>query len=279
MTTTSEPNPHRQAGNEPPIVLIAPAMAIGSRYYTSLVDAFAECGWSARALPRRGFEHGEARASRRHDWSYQDEIDDIANAVAEARAQAPARPVILLGHSLGAQLAAGYELNHEGVDGFVTVGGSLPYHRNYPGFGLPIAAMAGLVVPVLTAAYGYLPKPAFGGPGARTLMREWARMVLTGRTPFPSSGRIGIPSLLVALEGDTLMPKRGVDAFAERVFEPSAVTRWDYLDKDVPPGGSNDHITWVRTPGPVVDRVIGWWGRGAQKPDAQSDLLNMTVST
>ncbi|MFE9790013.1 alpha/beta fold hydrolase [Nocardia salmonicida] len=239
-------------------MLIAPAMAIGSHYYTPLAAAFTNRGWTAQVLPRRGFEHGEPRASRTHDWSYQDEIDDIVVAVARARAQAPARPVIILGHSLGAQLAAGHELNHTRADGLVTVGGCLPHHRNYAAYGLHIAIMAALV-PALTTICGFLPAPAFGGPGARTLMREWARMAITGRTPYPSRGKIGTPSLVVALEGDALAPTRAVETFTQRLFTSDRVTRWDYRDDDVPTGASNDHITWVRTPGPIVDRVITWW--------------------
>ncbi|MGW6117729.1 serine aminopeptidase domain-containing protein [Nocardia sp. NPDC055165] len=241
-----------------PIVLIAPAMAIGSRFYAPLVAAFADLGWSARALPRRGFEQGTPQASRHNNWSYRDEIDTIAYAVAEARREDPARPVVVLGHSLGAQLAAGHELNHPGADGMVTVGGSLPYHRHFPNFGLPVAIMASLV-PVITAVFGYLPKPAFGAPGARTQMREWAAMVLTGRPPFPALDTINTPTLVIALEDDALAPRRGIEAFARRLFTPGRVTRWDYRTADVPAGASNDHIKWVRTPGPVVDRIATWW--------------------
>lgn len=39
-----------------PVVLIAPAMAIGSGYYRPLVEELESRGWEARALPRRGFE-------------------------------------------------------------------------------------------------------------------------------------------------------------------------------------------------------------------------------
>ncbi|KQT94789.1 hydrolase [Marmoricola sp. Leaf446] len=234
-------------------------MAIGSAYYRPLVEALEARGWEARALPRRGFEPGQPRAGRAHDWSYLDEIEDIAAAVARARAERPRRPVLLLGHSLGGQLAAGHELTRPPVDGLVTVGGCLPHFRDYPYAGLHIAAMGALVVPTLTTAFGYLPRPAFGGPGARTLMREWGRMALTGRPPYPVEGRIATPTLAISLAGDDLAPARAVDAFARRLFEPEAVTRWHYRDVDVPTGGSNDHITWVRSPGPVVDVVGSWW--------------------
>lgn len=241
-----------------PKVLISPAMAIGSGYYRPLVEAFEARGWEARGLGRRGFERDGVRASRRVDWSYSDEIDDLAAAVREARAERPERPVLVLGHSLGAQLAAGHELTHEPVDGVVTVGGTLPYFRHYEYGGLPLAAMVGTVVPLTTLALGYVPKPAFGGPGARTLMREWARMVLTGRPPFPQTRPIDTPALLVSLEGDRLAPSPSVDALGG-LFEPEVVTRWHFAEDEVPEGASTDHIAWVRTPDAIVDGVVAWW--------------------
>jgi predicted alpha/beta hydrolase len=72
-----------------PLVLIAAAMAVPSGFYRPLVAAFEERGWEATALPTRGFERGDPIASRSHDWSYADEISEIADAVAK---DAPRRP-------------------------------------------------------------------------------------------------------------------------------------------------------------------------------------------
>ncbi|GIM93366.1 alpha/beta fold hydrolase [Paractinoplanes toevensis] len=248
-----------------PLVLIAPAMGIGSAYYRPLVDDFGRRGWPARALGRRGFERGQPRAGRANDWSYADEIADLATAVTQARAENRDRPVLLLGHSLGAQLAAGHELSHDPVDGVVTVGGALPYHRHYPLGGAHILTLATVIVPALTAVFGYLPKPAFGGPGARTLMREWARIAVSDRLPFPADRLVETPSLIISLDGDNYAPSRAVDAFARRLFDAAHTTRWEYRRADVRPGDSNGHVTWVRGAGQVVDQVVSWWNGQAAK--------------
>ncbi|CAM3248853.1 alpha/beta fold hydrolase [Nocardioides dubius] len=251
--TTSSPTP---------VVLIAPAMGIGARFYRPLVETFSERGWTAIALPRRGFELDHPPASRAHDWSYQDEIDEIARAVAAQRAAEPERPVLVLGHSLGGQMAVGHALNEPPADGLITIGTSLPYHRDFPFNGPHLVLMAGLIVPALTAAFGYLPKPAFGGPGAKTLMREWARMVLTARPPYPVRGSVTTPSLVISLDGDTYAPRDAVDAFVERLFTPSTSTRLHVTEQPT------DHVGWVRSPGAVVDGVVAWWHRSlAPAPD------------
>ncbi|MGW3313527.1 alpha/beta fold hydrolase [Streptomyces sp. NPDC001073] len=247
-----------QGGTSTPIVLVSPAMAIGSGYYRPLVAEFERHGWKARALRRRGFERGEPQASRRENWAYRNEIDDIAQAVAAARAESPARPVLLLGHSLGGQLVAGHELTRPPANGVITVGGAIPYYRHYAYRGLHVAAMAALVVPAMTAVFGYLPKLAFGGPGAHTLMREWARMALTGRPPYAADQPITTPALVISLGNDTLSPLKAVDDLA-RLFSSASVTRWHHSSDQVPEGSTNDHISWVRTPATVVDHIVSWW--------------------
>ncbi|MFS3130013.1 alpha/beta fold hydrolase [Nocardioides sp. Bht2] len=236
-----------------PVVLIAPAMGIGARFYRPLVESFGERGWTAIALPRRGFEQDQPPASRKNDWSYADEIDEITRAVAAQREADPERPVLVLGHSLGGQMAVGHALNEPPADGLITIGTSLPYHRDFPWGGPHLVAMAGLIVPALTAVYGYLPKPAFGGPGAKTLMREWARMVLTGRPPYPVRRKIDTRALVISLEGDDYAPRGAVDAFVTRLFEPTSSTRLHVTSEPT------EHVGWVRSPGAVVDGVVTWW--------------------
>ena len=241
-----------------PLVLIVAAMAVPSGFYRPLVAELESRGWEAQALPTRGFERGEPIASRSADWSYGSEIQAIADAVAKARADQPDRPVILLGHSLGAQLVAGHQIHHPPADGFITVGASVPHFRSYPYGGLGVLAM-GVSVPVVTRIRGYLPRPFFGAPGAQTLMREWARFVRSGRPPFDVPHRITSPTLVVQLQGDTYAVSGSNKIFTEMMIDPAAVTRWVYTRDAAPEGGTTHHVRWVKTPGPVVDRMILWW--------------------
>ncbi|MFD7392939.1 hypothetical protein ACFV46_31160 [Streptomyces sp. NPDC059852] len=140
----------------------------------------------------------------------------------------------------------------------ITVAGAIPRYRHYAYGGLHVAAMAAMVVPAMTGVFDYLPKSTFGGPGARTLMREWARMVLTGRPPYAVDQPINTPTLVISLGNDALSPLKAVDDVA-RLFSPASVTRWHHTSDQVPEGSTNDHIGWVRTPATVVDHIVTWW--------------------
>lgn len=241
-----------------PHVLISPAMAIGAGYYRPLVAAFEERGWPATALPRRGFGSGQQAASKDHDWSFNDEINDIAAAVNAVRSAEPQSPVIVMGHSLGAQLAAGYQIQQAGCDGFVSIGSSIPYWKYYGATRWGLLAMA-VAIPLVTGICGYMPKPFFGAPGAQTLMGEWAQFARTGIPPFPIADGIHIPTLDIHLEGDTYAVAPANERFVRTLINPAVLTRWLYRHRDVPNGGTNHHIAWVRSPGPVVERIVAWW--------------------
>ncbi|MCW2799078.1 MAG: hydrolase [Aeromicrobium sp.] len=241
-----------------PLVLISSAMAVPSSFYRPVVAAFEAHGWDSRALPHAGFERGEPVASRANDWSYADEMTRVADAVAKARAEAPDRPVILLGHSLGSQICAGHQLHRPPADGFVAIGASVPYFRSYPRGGLPVL-LVGLTVPVAARIRGFVPKPMFGGPGPRTLMREWARFVRTGKPPFTVPHLITTPSLVIKLEGDSYSVDKANQLFVTKFLDPAKTTRWIYTKDAAPEGGNTHHVLWGKTPGPVVDKVVDWW--------------------
>lgn len=233
-------------------------MAVPSTFYAPLVESFAERGWTAKALPRRGFEPTSPRASRHYNWSYADEIADTQAAVDHARHTHPDRPVVLLGHSLGGHLSGGVQVGPRPADGLVLVGSALPHLLHYPRQGIGLGVMA-VTIPVVTRLIGHVPKPWFGAPGARTLMTEWGKMVWHGTPPYRIEKRSTSPTLAVHLAGDYFAVPAASKKLERMLVEPAALTRWRYSRSQTPPGGSTHHVFWVRQPDPVVEQVVSWW--------------------
>lgn len=267
---TSAADGHPMRTEKLPHVLISPAMGVPAKFYRPLVAAFGEHGWASTVIARRGIEPGDLAPSRAHDWSYADEAGDLADAIRDLRREDPDRPVLVVGHSLGAQLCALLDVlpgaSDARPDGYATVAGSVPRYRYYPGERARMLLLASSV-PVVTAARGHWPAGAFGGPTPRTLMRQWARMMRTGELPATDGleqGRVGgaRPVLAVRLEGDALVTPAAAERL-ERCFPPGSLTGWTYRKSQCPPEGSTDHVRWARTPGPVVERIVEWWSAPA----------------
>lgn len=233
-------------------------MAVGSWFYGPVTAAFESQGWDVRVLPRRGFENGAPKAGPKNDWTYADEIRVIEEAVVEARSEDPNRSVVIVGHSLGGHLGAAVQLGDHPADGLVNIGTSTPHYRYYGVRAPGLLAMAAAVRPAAKLS-GYLHKPFFGAPGAKTLMSEWATTIITGEMPYDLSSKVSLPALSVHLQGDSYSVKAAVRYFERANFEADSLTRWTYLKKDTPPGGTTHHVHWARHPGPVVEYIVKWW--------------------
>ena len=245
--------------------LISPAMGVPARVYRRLSEALAsgasaQSGFEVGVVARRGVEGGSPRPARAVDWSYEDEADDLAEAIAAARARTGG-PVLVIGHSLGAQLAAlAAQRSDHRPDGIVAIGASVPWFRHYGRRAVPFAALAASVRPV-TAVVGHWPRQGFAGPTPRTLMRQWARMVLTGRPPFDLDGSIRVRALMVRLGDDELVTDQAAAAY-EAAFSRDVVTRWTYDESCCPAGGDATHLGWSRAPEVVARRIAEWWTSG-----------------
>lgn len=96
------------AGSPSARVAIVHGLAEHGGRYARLVDALLARGFAVAALDQRG--HGRSSGQRGHVASWQDYTDDLHGFLGRVRGPAPALPLFLYGHSMGALVSLDYAL-------------------------------------------------------------------------------------------------------------------------------------------------------------------------
>lgn len=247
------------AGDGPaPVLLVEPAMGMPAGYYERLCAAFADAGLNAVLTELRGHEGpndgpGGRIPSHRYDFGYREMLADLDASVAEAERQFPGAPIVLLGHSMGGQIAIAYVAAQPGrIAGLVLIGSGTPYWRRFGVALLPIAPLFVLTGQVLGHFPGTLFK--FAGRESKGLIRDWGRLALTGRLTGATRAQLDavtLPVLAFTIAGDSLAPADSVRGLVDQV--PHADVAWEHLDEE-----GIDHFKWARRPETVIPLITGW---------------------
>lgn len=113
--------------------------------YQNVIDTLAPDGWAVYGMDHRG--HGRSSGERVHVERFSDWVDDFDLMKREALSRHRDLPLFVLGHSLGAQIALAYTLNHqEDVRGLVL---SAPFlaSASVPQAVQPVAKIAARLIP------------------------------------------------------------------------------------------------------------------------------------
>ncbi|MBO0867166.1 MAG: alpha/beta fold hydrolase [Micromonosporaceae bacterium] len=250
-----------------PFVVIWPAMGVPARYYRSFVVELRAAGLGVAVADLRGTGASTPPPSRRSRYRLADLVDDVA-AVQQALApRITGRRCLLLGHSLGGQVA----LLHTGlaeestVDGVVLVAVGLPHFRRYP----PRRAAWVLALTQGTNAASALlrvwPGWRFGGRQARGVIRDWAYTARHGRYPH-LAGRdaeaalrgVAVPVLAISVENDAYTPEPTTELLVGKLAA-ARVEREHYSAAQA--GAPLNHFRWVRASAPLAVRVAEFAAR------------------
>ncbi|MBC9714732.1 alpha/beta fold hydrolase [Streptomyces sp. TRM66268-LWL] len=251
-----------------PAVLVLPAMGVQAKYYAPFARGLHRTGLHVAVADLRGQGESTPAAGRGIACGYRELVHDDLPAVVRAVSSAfPASPVILVGHSLGGQIALLSSATAlTGVHAVVLTAAGSVWWR---GFG-PLRGLRNLVGSQLLAAlatvFGYWPGTRFGFGGTQStgVMRDWARQARTGHYTVRGSAidyeaalaRLTLPVLAVGVENDTLAPPGATDHLLRKV--PAAqVSRWHYAEA-LAGGRPLDHFRWVRHSDGLSARIKEW---------------------
>ncbi len=162
-----------------PVVVIAPATSVHSRYYGRFAEYLFEQGFDVLTFDYRGIGLSRPPSLRgfRADWVDWGE-KDLDAALRHAEAECPGQPLHVVAHSIGG-FAIGLAPANARIRRIVTVGAQYAHWRDYDR-----AARARMIVkwhlvmPALTALFGYFPARRLGWmeDTPAGVVRDWSRM-------------------------------------------------------------------------------------------------------
>jgi len=239
------------------VVLLLPALGTPAAYYQAFAEALNAAGYSVLSPELPGTGASLPRPARGVDYGYLDLVERYLPPLAAlARDRAPGLPLLLAGHSLGAQIEA-LALLRGGVraDALLAIASCHIHYRNWDGVDRFKVYSAALLATLLAASLGFFPgrRLGFGGPQPAHLMRDWSATIRGGRFPGqtrPQSQPGMPPALALAYEGDFMSPPRAAAELAAMVGGETQVLNRSW------PGSA--HFSWCRHPGPTVAAIERW---------------------
>lgn len=247
-------------------------MGVPAEKYDALISSFATLGHIAASVDLRGVGLSSVRASRSIDFGYRHLVEvDLPAVLNRLGDLFPDKKIVLMGHSLGGQMATLYLTQTlKNIHGLVLVASCSVYYRGWPMprrwlllFFTQIAALIARVV-------GYFPgrKLGFGGLEARTVMSDWAYNARTGKyrlngsnIDYQASQKHSLelakfPVLNITFADDKFAPSTASEYLLSKLNS-SNVSRRLINGEDLGLA-SADHFNWLKKPYLVSDTVNLW---------------------
>jgi acylglycerol lipase len=106
------------------VVMLIHGLGEHSGRYAHVADALTDVGYGVHALDHRG--HGKSDGKRAFVKSYDEFMTDLVQFRTLVEGEHPGVPLVVLGHSMGGNLAVGHALDHqEGITGLALSGAAL----------------------------------------------------------------------------------------------------------------------------------------------------------
>jgi predicted alpha/beta hydrolase len=247
-------------------VVIWPAMGVPARYYRPFAAALRSAGLAVVVADLRGHGSSTPGPSRASSYGHAELVDDVGAVLTDLKPRLNGRKLVLLGHSLGGQLALLHlaQTGTAAVDGVALVAVALPYWRLYPRWHGYVVLPYSQAMAATAALLGVWPGWGLGGRQARGVIRDWAYTARTGRYPMLGGAdseaalrEVRTPVLAVSVDDDRLAPPGALDGLCDKLAA-APVRREHYTAAQA--GGRLDHFAWVRASAPLAARIAAWSG-------------------
>jgi len=251
-------------GDDSPVAVVWPAMGAPARFYTPFAEALRDAGLTVVVADLRGTGDSGPPPRRTDRYGYAELADDVGAVLAALKPRFGDRRMVLVGHSLGGQVALLRTAVHpeSTVDGIVLVAVGLPYWRAYPGLSQAVILGYTQAIGATSALLRVWPGWTFGGRQARGVIRDWARTARTGRFPRlhgvdteAAVRTLALPVLAISFDGDRYTPHATLDHLVAKLPAASVIRE---RHRAVSADGRPVHFAWVRRPGALADRIAAY---------------------
>lgn len=174
------------------IVAVLHGLGEHSGRYAHVAAALVDAGYAVHALDHRG--HGKSDGKRAYLKSYDEFMRDLVQFRALIEAEHPGKPLVVLGHSMGGNLAVGHALDHQsGLAGLALSGPALKVGGDFSAIQLKIFGLMGKLLP------GVRPQAL----SAEAISRDPAVVAAYRNDPLVFTGKItaGLGAALIAAMG------------------------------------------------------------------------------
>jgi predicted alpha/beta hydrolase len=238
----------------------------------SLAELFSRSGYRTIAFDFRGHGDSEPTAGDGGSWSYDDLVrSDLPTVVACAKGRWSGLPLVVVGHSLGGNVAlASQGLGVLGADALVVVATNMWTRRHETSLRRWMAKRALMeAFDVVCRKRGYLPARALrigSDDESARYMAALIRCVRHGRWTSDDgrddyadlTSRIAVPVAVVASKGDRLFCRpECAERMVEKIRGPRLIERVERSDDGSAPPGHMGLVTSGRVR-EVYRRVIEW---------------------
>lgn len=239
-----------------PCFILLPALGVPINKYQHLINDLKLKHINVLAADYPGCGRNSPPISAHFDYGYRDLIEDFVPALLRLAMQYSQHCPVLLGHSIGGQIATLAAARHKTkIIGIATGHIGLKYWETKMQVELLKAVCA---VQLLTFRYGYFPgfKIGLGHKEAKTLMRDWAKALLHSnyRHIIDIQTRLNTPALFLQLHQDIWAPMRSTLALSH-YFQSPQIEIMD-LSRNI---SGNQHSAWLKQPEQIVDACIKWY--------------------
>ncbi|WP_019141638.1 alpha/beta hydrolase family protein [Noviherbaspirillum massiliense] len=212
-------------GKAKAVVVMAPAMGVKQSFYFPFAQFLAQQGFAVLTFDYRGSGTSVPQKFNRSLRGFKADLFDWAAdynaAVRATRAWQRHLPLLVVGHSLGAQLPGLLADSHL-IDGILTVAAGTGYWRdNAPQLKRIVWLMWYVFVPLFTPLFGYFPgkKLNMVGDLPKGVIYQWAQWCRNPHYVVDRAGRpmrdgfekIRVPLLSMSFTDDEMMSRRGTD--------------------------------------------------------------------